>query len=277
MNRLSLSLIAVLLVGCAPPVTSPVTTTASNPTFDAINGTFAGVKTATSAVASTTLPAAAIATTLASIELVKALSLDTNALADVGGNVQPNHPPANIVSAGGGNAVPQVGGFALMQAGGAKELKIDQTNVKATVIYTVTIGADKSVKAVIDSFKGKTNGYDLDAKGTYGYTPGTAAGVKGAVSCDMVGKVTYKELVLALETFKLATEDPLPKSATIGEFKITGLDGTRTVGMGATLSTNDQGKILVKGNLAVDGQSKPIAFDQDKPTISDADVPAAKP
>lgn len=253
--------------------------------FNDLNATFGTVKKTTSAVGTTAMPAAAIATSLGAIELIKVLSAENAKMASpiiaaAAGNLT-NASGSGIVAAGAGNLTAG-NKWSLLQLtpGTNVEKKIEQNNVLAVVKYSSTAGADGSVTSAIDSFDGKTNGYDIKAKGSFTYyPPGTGgksytisqAGSRGSFKCGMTGEISYKSLIVKLVKLEFAATDPLPNGTTIGEFVMEGKDGSSAVAIEASVGTNDDGKITATGTLKQAGKKdKPIKFDESNPQIAGA-------
>lgn len=236
--------------------------------FTAINKTLTTAKQGASALKNTTLPAAAIATSLGAVELIKALSSNSKSLvASGGGNISGGQLPgqgAQIVAAGAGNLMGNAPMFHVA-ADGSTDVSNDATKVKMHVAYTTAKDGDTYVSTISD-FSGTTQGYTVKAQGTFKYTPGASL---GSVSCDMTGSVSYSALSLDIKKLTFATTDPLPeKDADLGSFRFEQNNAGHTdYALDAKLTINSEGKIQAAGtSTGPDGKSAPISFSQDKPT-----------
>jgi hypothetical protein len=243
--------------------------------FTQINKTLSVAKQGASALKNTTLPAAAIATSLGAVELIKALSSNSKSLVAQGAG--------NIIAAGAGN----ISGGQLpgggpnftnapmfhVAADESKDVNNDQTKVKMHVAYSTSKEGDTFVSKISD-FSGTTQGYSIKAQGTFKYTPGATL---GSVSCDMTGSVSYSSLSLDIKKLTFATTDPLPeKNAELGAFRFEQNNGGKTdYALDAKLTINENGKIQASGtSTGPDGKSEPVNFSQDKPTGDALDTSA---
>jgi hypothetical protein len=245
--------------------------------FTSINKTLTVAKQGASALKNTTLPAAAIATSLGAVELIKALSSSSKGLvAQGGGNISGGQLPgqgANIVAAGAGNLMGNTPMFHV-QADESKDVSNDATKVKMHVAYTTAKEGDTYVSTISD-FSGTTQGYSVSAKGVFKYTPGASL---GSVSCEMTGSVKYSALSLDIKKLTFATTDPLPeKNAELGSFRFEQNNNGKTdYALDAKLTINDSGKIQASGtSTGPDGKQEPVNFSQDKPTGDSIDTSAS--
>ncbi|MDB5097658.1 MAG: hypothetical protein JWM80_2079 [Cyanobacteria bacterium RYN_339] len=248
----------------------------SQDVFTSINKTLTVAKQGASALKNTTLPAAAIATSLGAVELIKALSSSSKGLvAQGGGNISggqlPGGGPANIVAAGAGNFTNAP--MFHIAADESKDVANDATKVKMHVAYSTSKQGDTYVSTITD-FSGVTQGYTLSAKGTFKYTPGATL---GSVSCEMTGSVKYSALSLDIKQLSFSTTDPLPeKNAELGKFRFEQNNNGKTdYALDAKLAINGSGKIEATGtSTGPDGKAEPVNFSQDKPTGESLDTGA---
>ncbi|MEB3330674.1 MAG: hypothetical protein VKQ33_15720 [Candidatus Sericytochromatia bacterium] len=226
-------------------------------TFNTLNQNLAQVKKASAFSVDVRLPTAAIATALGGLELMRALSA-------------PAKPASNnLVAAGGLN-------FRLLDLspGIGKVEKINANNVEAEVKYDSKQLESGAVESTIDYFRGQTNGYDLDAKGSFTYTPtGRRAGsVLGNVAATMTGSIKHKDLDFTIRTLTFATQDPMPADAPqIGTLELyVRLDRDETV-LKAGIGIVDS-KIEAEAKVIVNGKEQPelIKFNQDNTNLAGA-------
>jgi hypothetical protein len=231
-------------------------------TFNALNQNLSQVKKAAAFNVDVRLPTAAIATALGGLELMKALSA-------------PAKPAASnaLVAAGGLN-------FRLLDLspGIGKVEKINANNVEAEVKYDSAATPEGTVESKIEYFRGKTNGYDLDAKGSFSYKPAKrgSGGVLGEVVASMDGSIKHKDLAFTIKTLTFATQDPMPADATnIGTLEILTRLGKDETVLKATIDIV-KSKIKAQAKIWENGVEKPEVFDldQDNPNFAGAVAPA---
>jgi hypothetical protein len=230
-------------------------------TFNALNQNLSQVKKAAAFNVDVRLPTAAIATALGGLELMKALAA-------------PAKPAASnaLVAAGGLN-------FRLLDLspGIGKVEKINANNVEAEVKYDSVATAEGSVESTIEYFKGKTNGYDISANGSFNYKPAKrgSGGVLGDVKAAMAGSIKHKDLDFAIRTLTFATQDPMPADATnIGQLEISARLGKDETLLKATIDIV-KAKIKAQAKVTVNGVEQPdlISIDQDNPNFAGAVAP----
>lgn len=255
--------------------------------FNQVNEGFKAIKTSTSAIGNTAMPAAAIASSLGAIEVIRVLSgTSTSKKATTPGDAvaQGVIAASGVIAAGDQRFSPDTH-FGLLQVGDTRSEPINTPQIKATITFTSERDANGNVTSSISGFKGVTHGYNIDAIGAFTFKPNSsgsryalsqAGDARGAVACTMNGSVSYSDLKVLLKTLKFDTVNPLPKGAVIGEFVMEGKDGDNVVSINAKLSTSDSGKIKASGTLTSEGKTKPINFDQEKPS-GDTAAPAANP
>ncbi|MFP5504470.1 MAG: hypothetical protein ACLGIN_18450 [Candidatus Sericytochromatia bacterium] len=211
--------------------------------FNTFNEQFSTLKTSSNALKSSTLPAAAMATSLAAVEVMNALSTESG----------------NIIAPGGGNIIaPGGGNYALFQAsstqtGGVKTTSnLDKETKTGTLTSTrgdkkildLTFGydmtqSDKTVSYELKDLKGGTNGFTVDVDGKYAYTwTGERSGGKPVadISCEVTGTMASSQSKFTIEklAFNMRYND----------------DSTEKKELGAVLLTGPTGKIDIKIFLA---------------------------
>jgi hypothetical protein len=233
--------------------------------FTALNQNLAEIKKASALNVDVRLPTAAIATALGGLELLKALSKPSGSA---------GKPSGGLVAAGGLN-------YKLLDLspGIGKVEKVDANNVTAEVKYDSTVQADGSVTSEIAYFKGKTNGYDIDAKGSFTYKSAArgSGGVLGSVNAAMPGSIKHKDLDFSIKTLSFATQDPLPPdAANIGNLELFVKLGKDETTLKAAIGV-EKSKIKAEARVIVNGKEQPdvIKFDQDNPNLADG-VAASK-
>jgi hypothetical protein len=241
--------------------------------FTSLNQTFAATKKGAVVLSDTALPAAAIATSLGAVELLKQLS-NSNAkalLAGGAGNFADTR--AGVVATGGGNLTSGGQNFApmfhLAEATGSHDEDVanDKLKVKMHVAYNTSL-IDGTYASTISSFKGTSQGYTIDAQGSFRYHPQAGS---ASVAAQMTGTVSYKDLKLSIKELTFATSDPLPATAELGSFVFEQNSGGKVTGsITAKLKLAD-GQISASGTyLDKEGKTKPISFDQSNPTGASA-------
>jgi hypothetical protein len=209
--------------------------------FQSINDTFKTVKTTSAGLKHADMAAGAIATNLAAMEVLSAISVNQS----------------NVIAAGAGNVIAAgAGNYGLLQAGGTtgegdavsptKDSK-GNPNVKLKYKYAVTSKADGTQRWELSEVKGDAYGYGVMIKGAYDFTPdskvdpkslkagdplpGTATGtLSGSLSLD--GKEIQK-----IENLSFNTSSPLPD--TIAELgKVVIADLVQGVKLDLTVSRN---------------------------------------
>jgi hypothetical protein len=247
--------------------------------FTSLNQTFTAAKKGAVTLSDTALPAAAIATSLGAVELLKQLSLsNSKALIAGGAGNLSNSGTAGVVAAGGGNLINGSNNFAPMfhiaEATGSHDEDVAnaQLKVKMHVAYNTSLTSDGTYSSAISSFKGTSQGYTIDAQGSFRYHP-QAGGA--TVAAQMTGNVSYKDLKLSIKQLSFATSDPLPATAELGSFVFEQNDNGKVTGsITAQLKIADN-KISATGTyLDKDGKTKPINFDQNNPTGASANAGA---
>lgn len=197
--------------------------------FNTFNEQFSTLKGSSNALKSSTLPAAAMATSLAAVEVMNALSTESG----------------NIIAPGGGNIIaPGGGNYALLQAGGVKTTsKLDKEAKTGTLtsmrgdktILDLTFGydmsqSDKVVSYELKDLKGGTNGFTVDVDGKYSYTwTGERAGGKPVadISCEVSGTMASGQSKFTIEklAFNMRYNDDSSEKKELGAVLLTGPTG----------------------------------------------------
>lgn len=256
-------LVSMALAGCS--------SASSNDAFNSLNSVFSQAKKGASTLSNATLPAAAIATSLGAVELLKKLSLDSKGAGISGGQLPGSG--SNVVAQGAGNLATNSGSlqaprFSLASTDGDEDVSNGDDKVAMHVKYTSSTDASGATVSQISSFKGNVQGYDINAQGTFTYAPSSTGGVP-AVSASMTGSVTYKDTALTIKELKFATTDPMPTAnADLGDFVFEDRSGGKlNASITAKLSIDANGKIAASGSTTDStGASSPINFSEDKPT-----------
>jgi hypothetical protein len=249
------------LVGLASLSMLAATVGCDAQTFNALNQNLAQVKKAAAFNVDVRLPTAAIATALGGLELMKALSAPAKPAGSNG-----------LVAAGGLN-------FRLLDLapGIGKVEKINANNVEAEVKYDSAATAEGTVESKIEYFRGKTNGYDINANGSFTYKPARrgSGGVLGDVNAAMSGSIKHKDLDFTIRTLTFATQDPMPADAAkIGNLEISTRLGKDETVLKATIDIVNA-KIKAQAKVWENGVEKPEVFDidQDNPNFAGAVAP----
>lgn len=170
--------------------------------FNQVNEQFKEIKTTSTTLKSSTLPAAAMATSLAAVEIMNAIASDTETKANSGAQM------GNVIAPGAGNVIAPGGlNYLLLQApettstlDDAKGLGTLVSKRGSKTILNVNFGysrekTDNGFKFDLVSLKGDTNGFAVDAKGGYefAYTGENVGGkkvaeLKASISGDMKTK-----------------------------------------------------------------------------------------
>jgi hypothetical protein len=205
--------------------------------FATVDSAFTATKSSAVVASNVTLPAAAIAASLAGIELVKSLAA---------ASASTSMAPALF----------------RLEALSSQEADVDNVDskVKMHVIYSSSLAADGSLNASVSSFKGTAQGYTVDASGSFSLTPGSAGGTGSTVAYAMNGSLAYGSSSFNLKKLDFATSFPLPTSnATLGSCAFQQLDGTTVKSeLTAALAVDANGKIVASGNLVQDGKTTPL-------------------
>ncbi|MEB3285813.1 MAG: hypothetical protein VKN33_11050 [Candidatus Sericytochromatia bacterium] len=241
MNRAGLPLMVcaslVLAAGC------------NNQDFASVNQGLSGITQASNGVGKTDarIPTAAIATSLAALELLKAFAAGSG-------------DKTALISAGGMN-------WRLLQllpSPVGTTQTISQRGVEAKVTYRSTI-SPSSVKTTIEEFSGTSQGYKLTLAGEFEYLP--KAGIP-QVRCELAGSLSYRTLQVNVKEIKFDTTDPLPNDGDLGSFvlEVRGDAEKQTPTMEYTARIGvKKGKIEAEATVSQDGvaQQSTLTFSED--------------
>lgn len=207
--------------------------------FQSINDTFKTVKTTSAGLKHADMAAGAIATNLAAMEVLSAISVNQS----------------NVIAAGAGNVIAAgAGNYGLLQAGGttgegdavspSKDSKGNPL-VKLKYKYAVTSKADGTQRWELSEVTGDAHGYGVMIKGAYDFTPDSKVDPKslkagdplpGSATGTLTGSLSLdgKE-VQKIENLSFTTSSPLPD--TIAELgKVVVADLAKGVKLDLTVS-----------------------------------------
>lgn len=219
--------------------------------FESINDTFKTVKTTSAGLANADLAGAAIATNMATMELISAFSSNANGVIAAGGG--------NVIAPGGGN----YGLLSTATESGTAELSSDRKDkngkpvVTATYAYSRTQGADGSLHYELKSFDGKASGFMIKAAGSFDFQPSgePAVGkdIPATVKAGLKGSVAINnEEALTLDELGFEVKNPLPDNVeTLGRVKISNAKNQSGIDLKASIKNKVIG---IKGLITVKGQ-----------------------
>ena len=180
--------------------------------FESLNKSFSVAKDAASKAKNSNVVGAAIATNLAAVELLGALSNNANGVIAAGG--------ANVIAPGGAN-------YSLLATTeeGSEELKSDVLDqhgkpvVTGSYKYKRTVGDDGSLRYELKEFKGDASGYKFNVAGSYAFVPDADAkdavkagkAIPAQVKADLKGTIDGGESTALELTFDV--RNPLPDNA----------------------------------------------------------------
>ncbi|HEY9723776.1 MAG TPA: hypothetical protein V6D47_17320 [Oscillatoriaceae cyanobacterium] len=207
--------------------------------FNQLNQTFQQTKSLSEVAQNSALPAAAMATNITVVELVKAISQDTNSKVQkgaIGGVIAGGG--GNVIAAGGGNY--RLPGFAVQDASSdapTSDYNLDDSTHTGTLkttqngktIVDVTFGytrntAPGEVHYALTDLKGTASGFNITANGHYDMTNVTESGgqTTGTVDCGVSGSLSTKTDNLTLQELSFHCQTPLPDNvANLGTLKLT--------------------------------------------------------
>jgi hypothetical protein len=184
--------------------------------FNALNANFKSIKSTSKTISNSTLPAAAMATNIAIVELMNAMASDTQ-----------SKLASKVIAVGGGNyRVPQ---FAVQQAAETSS-KLDEDSKTGTLvskrdgksIVEATYAFERTAKDggfvyAIKNFKGKVSGFEMTAEGSFSYIPKAGAGAyqvaaidPATIACKVSGALKTDATSLKLDTLEFNAAVPMP-------------------------------------------------------------------
>lgn len=158
--------------------------------FNAFNEQFKTIKSSSTTLKSSTMPAAAMATSLAAIEVMNALSSKNQERVKGGGIIAPGGLNFRIASVLETNYVEDEAA----KTGTLKAVRDDKTILDLSFGYDLT-QTGNNYKYELKDLKGVAHGFTIAVGGTYNYTnkSGDPSTPKGDVDCTVKGSMEVKD------------------------------------------------------------------------------------